>query len=147
MRRWLRSLADQLGRDDLFMRLACLISGAMLASIGGFILIKGFLEFRAIANPSWWWLLAPILPLAFLVWGLLLASRMFTPVNSRFARLAETTYPDQLFDEWPILILIACVLAPAVLLTLALRFLGVSGQRRDDVPTNLDRRERSAKGS
>ena len=147
MRHWLKSLADQLGRDDLFMRLACLISGAMLASGGGFILIKGFLEFRVVANPSWWWLLLPIISLAFLAWGLLLASRIFTPINSRLARLAEKAFPDQTFDEWPILILIVGVWAPAVLLTLALRFLGVSGQRRDDVPCNRDRRKRSANES
>lgn len=77
---------------------------------------------------GWFNLLFWPVALLLIAWGALLVSRCIVPTRSRLARLAEKVLPDPAgLDDAAIALLV--VVAPAALLTLLLRLIGVSGQR------------------
>jgi hypothetical protein len=143
MRRFWRRFALQFTRDDLFVRVAMLFAGTIIAALGGLILVAtvfwpqmvidggevgSFAHARYVVGGLV--VMAWIFGLPMAVWGLLLVSRCFVPRQWRIARLAEKCAPDTV-DAEGVLIFMICLI-PIAFVTLGLRALGVSGQR--DMP-------------
>jgi hypothetical protein len=128
MKRVLRRLLASLLRDDLLLRVACFLGGALFGGLGVTMFIAFAQDLRT--SFSWvdvvYWLIAILLT----AWGALLLSRCVLPAQSRIARLVQRILPDAAgFEEAGLLILL--IYLPAMLLTLLLRLVGVRGQRID----------------
>jgi hypothetical protein len=115
-------------KDDLFWRVLFLLLGTGVGSLG--IWAFGWLVSSDSNGESVGFLiLAWAFAVFFSLWGVLLFVRCWVPSRSTLARLAEKFMPDSA-DEGALILLIVFAL-PAVLLTFALRLLGVRGT--DDV--------------
>ena len=124
---WLR---NQLYRDDLFFRATCFLLGISLGGLGLVMIVAGTSP-EFLAELSWfnllYWPVAGLLTAL----GALLLARSFIAADWRIAKHAEKYLPDPA-DLEDAAILFVVILAPAVLLTILLRALGVKGQRTSE---------------
>jgi cytochrome c biogenesis protein CcdA len=136
IKRTFRRLLISFVQDDLFVRVACFLAGLLLGSLGVAISIWAATHHASPSFQSFCWIIA----IPFTVWGALLILRCAVSLRSRMARFIDKyLLPDTPNLEDAALLLLT-VYAPAVLLTLLLRFLGVSGQRPLTLYDQLPRR-------
>jgi hypothetical protein len=130
---WLR-MFDALTRDDLFLRVACLLCGTGFGGIG-IALLSAVPKNDLGVTPPWFVVFLCIVAIFLTAWGALLIARCFLPAQSRIARFADTMLPDANgLDNAAVAIVI--VLFPVVLLMLLLRLLGVRGSVTDSDKKN-----------
>jgi hypothetical protein len=98
----------------------------VLAGFGAFIVVAWLADSgSSICLTVFTWFFA----LLFVVWGLVLVSRCLVSAQSPFANISEKIFPDAAVDAEGLVVLFVLMLVPAALVTFALRWLGVKGER------------------
>lgn len=127
MRQFFRLISSAITRDDLFLRALCLTAGIIVGGLGVLILIGRIPQWSS-AEFSWYSLFLWLVGLLLSGWGGLLLSRCVVPAKSRIADWTAKCFPDPNWFQ-DTLIVLAVFAIPAILLTLALRLIGVKGQQ------------------